>query len=469
MTNSSYVGRVGGLAVALGIGAAVASGNAVASASPSTATAGSAGEATPSATVGSAGAPDPFRPRKGRPGRRRHSPDTTHITGPALRAPAPDAAHPQSTNAGSTDRFVRPASASVVTNTIESQVGKSAQPATTTTSTSAFTLAAAHSQPVIAQAAPATLTAPVTPSINTLTDVLAAFGLAPLASNHPLAPAEPPVMWGLLSWTRRQNAETAFDQSPTTVADTIQNSLVADPADPPSVANAQPAAAQGASAVVAQKQLAAPTTAAAPAQEAAAQAAASPSLGQIFRYTFFNKAPTVSPSSSSPVTGNLNATGPSGATLTYTVTQGPTQGSVVVSPVGSYTYTPGADLASTGGTDSFTITVDDGSAYRLPGVRGVIRGWLHSFAQAIGLSGPDTTTATITVSAVQPPSGFTATTLVSGLTEPTDMAFLPDGRMLITEKGGQVLVASSADQVQSTPLITLPTDSTFRVGCGVSR
>ena len=233
MTNSSYVGRVGGLAVALGIGAAVASGNAVASASPSTATAGSAGEATPSATVGSAGAPDPFRPRKGRPGRRRHSPDTTHITGPALRAPAPDAAHPQSTNAGSTDRFVRPASASVVTNTIESQVGKSAQPATTTTSTSAFTLAAAHSQPVIAQAAPATLTAPVTPSINTLTDVLAAFGLAPLASNHPLAPAEPPIMWGLLSWTRRQNAETAFDQSPTTVADTIQNSLVADPADPP--------------------------------------------------------------------------------------------------------------------------------------------------------------------------------------------------------------------------------------------
>ena len=172
-----------------------------------------------------------------------------------------------------------------------------------------------------------------------------------------------------------------------------------------------------------------------------------------------------SPSPSSPVAGNLNATGPSlRATLTYTVTQDPTRG---------MPCEPRRQLHLHPRTRPFEHRRDRQFSRSLS-MMGVLTGcpafeessgrWPHSFAQAIGLSGPDTTTATITVSAVQPPSGFTATTLVSGLTEPTDMAFLPDGRMLITEKGGQVLVASSADQVQSTPLITLPTDSTFSRG-----
>ena len=43
---------------------------------------------------------------------------------------------------------------------------------------------------------------------------------------------------------------------------------------------------------------------------------------------------------------------------------------------------------------------------------------------------------------------------------PTDFRFLPDGRMLIVEKGGAIKVASSNGQVRSTPLITLPTTST---------
>ncbi len=55
---------------------------------------------------------------------------------------------------------------------------------------------------------------------------------------------------------------------------------------------------------------------------------------------------------------------------------------------------------------------------------------------------------------------FGRTTVLSGLTTPTDFRFLPDGRMLIVEKGGAIKVASSNGQIQSTPLITLPTTST---------
>ena len=72
---------------------------------------------------------------------------------------------------------------------------------------------------------------------------------------------------------------------------------------------------------------------------------------------------------------------------------------------------------------------------------------------------------TVTVSnAVQPPPGFTTTTLVSGLTAPTDFRFLPDGRILIAQKGGTIQVANQNGQLQSTPLITLPVDSTATRG-----
>ena len=157
------------------------------------------------------------------------------------------------------------------------------------------------------------------------------------------------------------------------------------------------------------------------------------------------------------VTGNLNASGPDGAPLTYTVTQKPAQGSVVINPDGSYTYTPNKDLALTGGSDQFTVTVDDGSAYRQPGVLGVLQGWLHSFAQVVGLSGPDTYTSKV---AVEVAPAFTRTVLVSGLNEPTDFRFLPDGRILIAEKAGAIQVYNNTTgQLQSQPLITLATDT----------
>ena len=123
-------------------------------------------------------------------------------------------------------------------------------------------------------------------------------------------------------------------------------------------------------------------------------------MDAILQYTFFNRAPKVNAvqTGQSPdgvITGSLNATGPAGAVLTYKVTPDPLgERAAVVNPDGSFTFTdslftqPG--LLHAAGPDNFTVTVDDGSAYRLNGPAGAVQRALHSLAQAIGLSGPDT-------------------------------------------------------------------------------
>ena len=142
----------------------------------------------------------------------------------------------------------------------------------------------------------------------------------------------------------------------------------------------------------------------APRQTAGADQA--PALGDIIQYTFFHRAPTASPtqnpgqSSIGVVTGNLNAESGNGGPLTYDVTQQPVRGSVQLDEDGGYTYTPDAQLAAAGGTDSFRVTVDNGSAYRLTGFAGLIQGLFATFAQLVGLRQPDTTAVAVPVSIV---------------------------------------------------------------------
>ena len=57
------------------------------------------------------------------------------------------------------------------------------------------------------------------------------------------------------------------------------------------------------------------------------------------------------------ITGQVSATDPDSATLTYAVVNGPQHGSVVVNANGSYTYTPAANY---NGSDSFTFKANDG-------------------------------------------------------------------------------------------------------------
>ena len=64
------------------------------------------------------------------------------------------------------------------------------------------------------------------------------------------------------------------------------------------------------------------------------------------------------------VTGDLNATDPDGDPLLYSVTTKPLDGSVVVLPDGHYVYTASDLLGRDGGTDSFTVTIDDSLGVR---------------------------------------------------------------------------------------------------------
>ena len=123
------------------------------------------------------------------------------------------------------------------------------------------------------------------------------------------------------------------------------------------------------------------------------------------RYTLFGRPPTADPvqapgqSLDGVITGNLNA-GPSGTALSYSVATPPARGSVEIDAGGGYIYSPDQSLARMGGTDTFAVTVDAGSAYRLSGPAGVIQGLLHSLAQLLGLSGPDTVLAVVSVSVI---------------------------------------------------------------------
>ncbi|HSV09007.1 MAG TPA: hypothetical protein VLI07_21000, partial [Candidatus Binatus sp.] len=57
------------------------------------------------------------------------------------------------------------------------------------------------------------------------------------------------------------------------------------------------------------------------------------------------------------------------------------------------------------------------------------------------------------VHAGTPVSGFTDDPVISGLSQPTAAAFLPDGRMLVTLKGGDLL---RVDAGVATTLTTIP-------------
>ncbi|MCW2557535.1 MAG: hypothetical protein JWP55_1499, partial [Mycobacterium sp.] len=123
-------------------------------------------------------------------------------------------------------------------------------------------------------------------------------------------------------------------------------------------------------------------------------------------HTFFNRSPIANPVQISQtvtgeVSGNLNATDPNGdEPLTYTVTQQPAHGTVVVRPDGTYTYTPTAGAPTTTLTDSFSVTIDDSVGTQLPGIFGVVQGILHGFAQLIGIAQPDTIVKTVPVTVV---------------------------------------------------------------------
>ena len=87
-------------------------------------------------------------------------------------------------------------------------------------------------------------------------------------------------------------------------------------------------------------------------------------IGLEINRLFFNRTPTARPaqysvSTSAGASGTIGGSDPEDDPLAYSVTQAPSHGSVVVDGDGTYTYTAGTVLATTGGVDTFEVTLRD--------------------------------------------------------------------------------------------------------------
>jgi len=183
--------------------------------------------------------------------------------------------------------------------------------------------------------------------------------------------------------------------------------------------------------------------------EPVAEVAATSAAAVVNPNPFFdNQTPTLSYNASENtvaanghILGNLHPVDIDSTTLTYTATK-PTFGTVVVNSNGTFDYTPGANYA---GQDKFDVTVSDaGSDFHIHGFLGLID--LFTFG-LFGLSG-HYKTQTVFI-------GVQRSVVVSGLNSPVDFRFLPDGRLLVAEKGGAIKVVDKNGNVLAQPLLTL--------------
>ncbi|WP_165774238.1 beta-propeller fold lactonase family protein [Mycolicibacterium sphagni] len=67
----------------------------------------------------------------------------------------------------------------------------------------------------------------------------------------------------------------------------------------------------------------------------------------------------ISQSLTGVVIGSVNLTNPYTDPVKYTVTDQPANGTVVINPNGTYTYTPDAEMQGSGGLDQFTVRISD--------------------------------------------------------------------------------------------------------------
>lgn len=129
-------------------------------------------------------------------------------------------------------------------------------------------------------------------------------------------------------------------------------------------------------------------------KKAGQSSAAAKSVTQTIGSKFFAATPVIAynaaqnfQADAGTITGTLNASQANGYALTYTSTA-PQQGAVVIHSNGTFTYTPDANFAAIGGTDTFTVTADDEP--------GNPPHW-HGLSTFFAPNGGSTATATVTV------------------------------------------------------------------------
>jgi len=171
---------------------------------------------------------------------------------------------------------------------------------------------------------PVTVVPPPQPATrNIVSGLLALVGLGPAASgNTPVAPTQSPAAVVALAYVRRELQQAVTQHALTAGVATVETSQTT---------NALGGVLGGLLHLLFNNP---PTTAYDPAQNTQGGAGV--------------------------ITGTLHAADPDGDALTFTVTEAPQHGTVVVNaPDGTFTYTPDPAFAHAGGTDSFTIEVAD--------------------------------------------------------------------------------------------------------------
>jgi VCBS repeat-containing protein len=148
-----------------------------------------------------------------------------------------------------------------------------------------------------------------------------------------------------------------------------------------------------------------------------------------FQRTVNNQRPGAHPALLEPdpdgtIRGNVNATDFDGDSLTYSVSKPAAKGEVSVDADGSFTYKPGEQITATGGKDTFTIRIDDGAT--------------HGLAGLLGLSGPGSTTITVTVAAPVGPVNHAPTNGVADVHDP-DVDGKVTGIVTATDPDGDTL------------------------------
>jgi aldose sugar dehydrogenase len=504
-----HIGRVGALAVALGVGMAVANSPGLA-----WATTESDGQSSTASTAGSTGATDSGTANttlgttttaansstvsqpsstvssSGRTGTETTSTSgattvtksgsettTTNTTGPAVIIRNSGGALDSTTNSGGL---------STTTSPIGTQSNSNTQPSSTTTTSTSGNSSSPATVPVVDTPSPPRVqsTSPKDPPVAIGNQRSTPPAVAPLAKVEPSAPLGPPAPNVTTLTTLTADATPSLN---VTARSTVSSTSAED-------ADSSPSPTQFAA-------LAAAPAAAAPAAAGPFDFIASIVGGVVSAFlnpfgtgnagnpqdpppppdttifgifdalrrqfeAFFNSGPhlTYNPAQNTQVdnviTGTVTASHFNNATLTFTSTQ-PAHGDVVITPgangVATFTYT--ADEGFSGGQDSFTITATDGTVGPTDPVSGFFS--LISF----GLLGNSAHTAAqnVVVNVIAQPDGFDRTVLASGLDQPTDFRFLPDGRILIAEKTGAIKVYDNG-QLQSQPAITLPVRSDWSRG-----
>ena len=141
------------------------------------------------------------------------------------------------------------------------------------------------------------------------------------------------------------------------------------------------------------------------------------------------------------IVGNLHPADSDSTKLAFTAAN-PSFGTVTVNENGTFDYAPGANFT---GQDMFDVTVSDaGSGFHIHGFAGLLN--LLSFG-LIGSSGHKRTETVLI--------GDQRAVVADGLDGPVDFRFLPDGRILVAEKGGAIKVVAANGGVLPQPLITL--------------